>query len=366
MPIAGQTEDPGRSGTAGKPESERSENGGTTGAIFINYRRVDSDMSAGRLADILKRSFGSGQIFMDIDGIDPGVDFVEVISQHLSLCQVFIAVIGPNWLRVRSGLSRRIFFPNDFVRLEIVAALSRDILVIPVLVAGATMPSARSLPNSIAEMTGRNAVSVSTERFSQDVDALVTIIKRRLNAQSPPQEREAERARISALLKSDIGRTEKSFRGRRAVMGSMAAAIVSLSAVLVKKSFDNPFRNRPQFGQIEPDATKFAIAHESESAFYEALSTDDVKLSPLKFPPPRGASSEPILSLQQVLDIAAGEPRPIADHTVFHAVGCTGSTVGPTRMAIVADTMTQELSNSPQTDKPAFLFHLGDVIYGFG
>ena len=140
--------------------------GGRPDDIFINYRRVDSEMPAGRLADLLKRSFDGRMVFMDIDGIEGGVDFVKLIAERLSNCRVFLAVIGPRWLDARKGFSRRIFRPSDFVRLELVAALSRDILVIPVLVEGATMPPAESLPKSIAAPSKANVTSAArTDRW---------------------------------------------------------------------------------------------------------------------------------------------------------------------------------------------------------
>ena len=47
--------------------------------IFISYRRDDSAAHAGRLYDRLEGHFGQGQVFMDVDAIRPGVDFVEVV-----------------------------------------------------------------------------------------------------------------------------------------------------------------------------------------------------------------------------------------------------------------------------------------------
>jgi hypothetical protein len=68
--------------------------------------------------------------------------------------------------------------------------------------------------------------------------------------------------------------------------------------------------------------------------------------------------------LSQVLDIDPGKLP--ADQTIFHAVGCTGNTVRPEPMALVAGALTQEQRDSVEAEKPAFLFHLGDGIYGFG
>lgn len=51
---------------------------------------------------------------------------------------------------------------------------------------------------------------------------------------------------------------------------------------------------------------------------------------------------------------------------VFHAVGDTGPTRGPKTVEEVADKMTADMLEVNPADRPAFLFHLGDVVYNFG
>ncbi len=48
--------------------------------IFISYRRNDSASNAGRIFDRLEGHFGEGQVFMDVDTIKPGVNFVEELT----------------------------------------------------------------------------------------------------------------------------------------------------------------------------------------------------------------------------------------------------------------------------------------------
>ena len=64
--------------------------------IFISYRRDDSAGHAGRLYDRLSPNFGVEQIFMDIDYIEPGEDFVRVIEDAVGSCEILIALIGRN------------------------------------------------------------------------------------------------------------------------------------------------------------------------------------------------------------------------------------------------------------------------------
>jgi len=118
--------------------------------IFINYRREDSTATAGRLHDRLGQSFGRKTLFMDVDHIPPGVDFVSHLNNQVAACDVFLAIIGPNWLNVANEKGdRRLDVADDFVAIEIAAALARNIRVIPVLVDGARMPKVGELPKPL-------------------------------------------------------------------------------------------------------------------------------------------------------------------------------------------------------------------------
>ena len=111
------------------------------GRIFISYRRVDTPHVAGRLFDRLEARFGAGNIFMDVDSIDPGLDFAEAIERAVGSCDVLLALIGRHWSDIVDEQGRRrLDDPEDFVALEIRTALRRKIRVIPVLVDGAPPP----------------------------------------------------------------------------------------------------------------------------------------------------------------------------------------------------------------------------------
>lgn len=144
------------------------------GKIFINYRRDDSIGTAGRLHDRLAQTFGRDQLFMDVDHIPAGVDFVGHLNVQVAACDVFLAIIGPNWLDAKdeSG-QRRLDKPDDFVTIEIAAALARNIRVIPVMIEGARMPKADEVPDSIKPLVRRHAVEVRHAQFGRDAEALV-------------------------------------------------------------------------------------------------------------------------------------------------------------------------------------------------
>lgn len=144
------------------------------GQIFLSYRRDDSAASAGRLYDHLKGRFASNHIFMDVDNLDAGTDFVEVIGESVGSCDVLIAVIGKRWLISSDEEGRRrLHNPEDFVRVEIATALKRDIRVIPVLVEGASMPRSGDLPDDLKSLVRRNALEVSHTRFRADSERLI-------------------------------------------------------------------------------------------------------------------------------------------------------------------------------------------------
>ena len=148
------------------------------GPIFISYRREESRWSTGRLYDRLAKHFGHKRVFMDIDGIALGADFVKAIQEKVGECDVLIAVIGQRWLTSEDGRGgRRIDNPEDLVRMEIATALKRDIRVIPVLVDGVVMPLSTDLPDDLKALARRNALSVSDTGFDDDCRGLVAAIK---------------------------------------------------------------------------------------------------------------------------------------------------------------------------------------------
>jgi len=131
--------------------------------IFLSYRRADSQDVCGRIYDQLRTSFGAQNVFKDVDSIGGGVDFRKSISDAVSQSKVMLVIIGPQWLKVADPAGKpRLYTPDDFVRLEIELALKRqDMKVVPVLVSGATMPSAGQLPASISQLAYQNARTVA-------------------------------------------------------------------------------------------------------------------------------------------------------------------------------------------------------------
>lgn len=154
------------------------ESAASRGRIFISYRREETAYPAGWLFDRLAEHFGSDQVFKDVDSIDPGDDFVQTINRAVASCDVLLALIGNEWLTIRDEHDRRrLDIPEDFVRLEIEAALTRNIRVVPILVDKARMPGVDDLPASLAGLVRRQALELSSSRFNYDSNWLVKVLK---------------------------------------------------------------------------------------------------------------------------------------------------------------------------------------------
>jgi hypothetical protein len=158
----------------------------TVPGIFISYRRDDTEAYAGRLADDLRRHFGDDDVFIDIQTLQPGADFVEEIEAAVGSADVVLVVIGRQWLSATDDRGRRrLDDPHDFVRLEVSAALGRSIRVIPVLVHGASMPSKEELPEALAALVRRNAFEIDNRRWRYDVQRLIVVLDEQIHRRRP-------------------------------------------------------------------------------------------------------------------------------------------------------------------------------------
>jgi hypothetical protein len=149
--------------------------------LFLSYRQSDTLGQTGRLADALEARYGRDAVFRDIDSIEAGQRFEEVIERALAGCKVFLPLIGDDWLTVRGADGRRrLDDPRDFVRREVVAALARGIPVIPLLLEGARVPAATELPPELRPLLDHQALELSETRWDFDVGRLVEAIDRQL------------------------------------------------------------------------------------------------------------------------------------------------------------------------------------------
>lgn len=229
----------------------------TAGRIFISYRRVDSAYPAGWLYDRLADRFGPEQIFKDVDSIELGDDFVDTITGAVASCDIVLALIGQRWVDAAAeDGSRRLDDPGDFVRLEVEAALQREVLLVPILVDGATMPRADELPPSIAPMVRRQALELSPHRFKSDTERLLDVIERSLDdLQVAAAEESPEPEPVTPS--TEAAPPTRPPRRRLLLVGAALAALVIAGTVLaISLMDDDPEKTATQ--DPEPSASTTA------------------------------------------------------------------------------------------------------------
>lgn len=126
-------------------------------SIFISYRRGPTSDITYRIRDEIARALGGDRVFIDIDSISPGEPFKHAIERTLSTCEVVLAIVGPDWC------SERLAQADDVLRRELEIALAKPLtLVLPVLVQGAALPPASSVPEILRPLFERQAISIAS------------------------------------------------------------------------------------------------------------------------------------------------------------------------------------------------------------
>jgi hypothetical protein len=173
----------------------------TPGRIFISYRRNETDFPASWLYERLAAHFGPDQVFKDVDSIELGDDFAEVIADAVGACDVLLVLIGAQWLAITDEAGRRrLENSDDFVRLEIEAALQRKVRIIPILVGRTRMPDKHQLPASLGKLVHRQALELDPNRFEADTRRLVRVVEKTLAEEEARREAEARRAAEESRL----------------------------------------------------------------------------------------------------------------------------------------------------------------------
>ena len=177
--------------------------------VFISYRRKDNQYAANLIYDRLIERFSKESVYFDIDAMPAGVDFRRHIQQAVSECDVLLAVIGDHWQELDEHGEPRLNNPADFVRIEIAAALARDIPVVPVLVGSAQVPRENELPAELADLAYRNAREVRAgSSMTGDLHRLISGIEQALGGvasePSPAQSETSGRVRASGTDRDEV------------------------------------------------------------------------------------------------------------------------------------------------------------------
>ncbi len=171
------------------PPSEKTGESRKPPGIFISYRRSDNPDATGRIYDRLVAEFGKARVFKDVDSIPLGQDFRGHLNDVVGGCAAVLAIIGQKWIDTRNATGqRRLDDADDFVRIELEAALARDIPVVPVLVAHAPMPGTTELPASLASMAFRQSIEVRPDPdFHHDATRLVQALRAIIDPDAPQE-----------------------------------------------------------------------------------------------------------------------------------------------------------------------------------
>jgi len=148
-----------------------------SGSVLISYRRTDSAAAAGRLSNTLSEWLGPDHVIMDSPPVRVGVAGSTAAEPQLDNAAAVVVLIGTDWLDSgRSPKRSRQRRANDFIDDEIAAALERDLLVIPVLLDDAEMPTHAQLPPAIQPLADLRPISLRFSSWDRDVYRLASIL----------------------------------------------------------------------------------------------------------------------------------------------------------------------------------------------
>ena len=141
--------------------------------FFLSYRRRDTGQAIGRIYERIAGYFGEDSVFVDLESIKYAEDFRARIEDEVAASDALVVIMGARWLE-HFGESGRVgeseeALPEappseDYVKIEIEAALQHALPVLPVLVGGAPMPAPGDLPETISELAYRNALPLDMGR----------------------------------------------------------------------------------------------------------------------------------------------------------------------------------------------------------
>lgn len=180
--------------------------GNPSGAIFVSYRRGDAAADVAWLVKQLRHVFGERSVFHDHAALHGSQDWQAELAQAVGDCEVFVAVVGPEWEAVVDGRPRLVD-EHDWVRREIALGLERGKPIIPLLVRREAVPAADMLAEAKigALRETRDFVPLRPSDLQSDFDGLCRLIER-LGALCG-RTKSPWRNSVSALLAVTVGVT---------------------------------------------------------------------------------------------------------------------------------------------------------------
>jgi Periplasmic binding protein/TIR domain len=277
------------------------------GNIFINYRRGDDPGFTQALFSHLERAFSTDQLFIDIDGIEPGLDFTRVLADQVAKCDIVLAVIGKSWLDVRDEQNkRRLDNPEDFVRIEIVSALEQDKRVIPILVGNATMPNSDDLPDALKPLARRNAVRLTHDRFKSDTEGLIKSLHRVLESAEQQRQLQDTQARQAddERIRAEAAEREQTVQLRLAAVAAERAA-ADARAQQARESEEKRRAEQEDSERVrtvaETEAARKALQEQEQATRQPAPDTAATPPPPVRITAPAGTPVKPARRSQALI-----------------------------------------------------------------
>ncbi|MEY2854972.1 MAG: hypothetical protein RL030_2104 [Pseudomonadota bacterium] len=236
--------------------------------IFISYRRTDNPDATGRIYDRLVSEFGKARVFKDVDSIPLGQDFRGHLNEIVGGCAAVLAIIGPKWTDIRNEAGhKRLEDPDDFVRIELEAALARSVPVVPVLVGHAPMPGTSQLPSTLSSLAFRQSIEVRPDPdFHNDATRLVSALRAIIDPNAPHED-----MRVLPKHKSPANRWLAWGIAALATLAAVALAIPALKYLRLTSPPETriaialPFRDDAASIALSPDGQQIVYLSSGDS-----------------------------------------------------------------------------------------------------
>jgi hypothetical protein len=274
--------------------------------VFISYRREDTAGFARSLFLSLKSRFDPDQIFMDVEDIEPGLDFVDAIDRSLASCKILLVLMGTDWATcVDSRGRKRLDDPNDFVRIEVAAALRRNVRVIPVLVKGAKMPRAEELPEELRSLTRRQALELRHNYWDSDVNRLIDVLEKTIGSGKKKHVTSKRTAGVRPE-KPPVAVTQPQEQKPLPQKTWRKKATILFAAVIVVMGIAVYMQQRPA-----PHPPEYTHSNQESRASSSKYPVKKIRKSKIDYPVSRSRPSrEMVLSAQQWLSELGYSPGP--------------------------------------------------------
>jgi hypothetical protein len=118
-------------------------------------------------------AFGRQRVFCDTMAVPMGWDWRAYLRQQVTTCTAVLLIIGPDWAQ-GDVAPPRVLDGNDPAYIAVETALQHQKRIVPILVQGATLPSADSLPPALRDLAYYQGAAIRPDSSAEeDIAALI-------------------------------------------------------------------------------------------------------------------------------------------------------------------------------------------------